>query len=246
MTDTKFGRTLDRVSEKLILPILQLLTDDELDKENMIIRIVDFSFDKGVKDFISALDKEQMLNLLKELKQEINPEDSRKQLKQQIYQQIENLGLVELLMKLSKEHLLELANIIKYEPIRDSVEELADELNTEIINLGAIFVLNNLTDKELQNLADQLELDTEDLDKESIVEAIIYIKELSDEMDEELENETDEEKDDSEFSFWSCVYKRENGYKLFEEYLLSENLVGNFSNFFNLRCFTLFYKNFRV
>lgn len=79
----------------------------------MIIRIVDFSFDKGVKDFISAMEKEKITKILKILKVEVNDEDSRKQSKQQIYQQVENLGLVDLLKKLGTSHLKELAKILE-------------------------------------------------------------------------------------------------------------------------------------
>lgn len=87
-----------------------------------------------------------------------------------------------------------------------------------------------MTDKELKNLAIELGIDVTDLDKEAIIDQIIYIKEVEDEENFEMEC-TEEEKDESEFSFYSCVYKKEIGHKAFTEYLLTENLHGIFFNF---------------
>jgi hypothetical protein len=204
MTDTAFGSTLDKLTEKDILPIIQLLTDDVMDKETMILRLVDFAFDKGIRTFVQALKKEQILHFLEGTNVPIQPEDDRRALKKHVYQAVEKLGLVGILNKQTMESLIEYTHILQFDNLNNTKEDLVDEINTEIINIGAQYILSNLSLEELQTIFKQLKIKGVGVEKDEIIDLILNPV-VAEEVEEEQDLLASERDKTGEDNFITCL-----------------------------------------
>eukprot|EP01080_Neovahlkampfia_damariscottae_P007753 gene7753-12223_t len=209
MTDTNLGRILDKLKKETLKKIVNTIEQKpEKEKEDLIDQVVDFAFDKGVKDFVKSLETKNMFKGLEEsIKIDKKEKEKREKLKDLFFDQIEEDGLEEFLKKMKMDTLNLYVESLKFKTNADTIEELSKDINDEIIYIGSRFILSKISIDLLNEISNSLKL--KKLKKKlHLIDSILKTEfngiELTpssddeDENDEEEEEEREEEKQENE------------------------------------------------
>ena len=204
MTDTNLGRILEKLKKETLKKILNTIEQKpEKEKEDMIDQIVDFGFDKGVKDFVKALDTKYIIKGLEETIKNIDKKEKREKLKDKFFDKIEQDGLEEFLKKMKIETLNIYVKSLKFQTNADTIEELSKDINDEVIYIGSRFILSKISIDLLNEISISLKL--KKLKKKlNLIDSILKTEfkgiesiEEEEEEEEECEDDDEEEKEDT-------------------------------------------------
>ena len=198
MTDTNLGRILEKLKKETLKKILNTIEQKpEKEKEDMIDQIVDFGFDKGVKDFVKALDTKYIIKGLEETIKNIDKKEKREKLKDKFFDKIEQDGLEEFLKKMKIETLNIYVKSLKFQTNADTIEELSKDINDEVIYIGSRFILSKISIDLLNEISISLKL--KKLKKKlNLIDSILKTEFKGIESIEEEEDSEDDDDDEDE------------------------------------------------
>lgn len=172
MTDTKFGKILERMKEEE----LKIFLNKKMSKIEMIDEIVDISFDRGVKEFVLLLSIDQLKLIFQDIEMKLHSNIKKNEIRELFFSKIEEEGLEILLKKLNKTTLEEFIKVLKFQTDATNVNELADDINDEIYYNGARFILNNLSMNELKEILKNLNISNKSNDKNILIDKILSLE----------------------------------------------------------------------